>query len=150
EEAVAGMTRVGARLFRGAIVLLGEEIARDLDGLLGGARVQRASVVGSDDRDGGDPELATRAEDAQRNLAAVRDEQLLDHAFLPGLRRPLGSNARFTAECSSNARGPSCRSSQLRLTNPTPCSPEIVPPSRRASSNRPSDARSTRASSRSA
>ena len=72
------MDRVGARLLRRADVLLREEIARDLDRLVGGARVQRALVVGRDDGDGRDPELTARAKDPQRDLAAVGDEQLPD------------------------------------------------------------------------
>src|SRR6266545_3618590 len=149
EEAVARVKRVGARLLRGSDVLLREEVARDLDGLVGGARVQRALVVGSDDCDGCDPELVTGPEHAQRDLAAVRDDELPDQSFFPGLRRFCGSKARLTAPCSSNARGPSCRASQLRFTNPTPCSPEIVPPSRSASSNSSSERRGARALSRS-
>ena len=38
--------------------------------------MQRAAVVGRDDRHRRDPELARRAEDAQRDLAAVRYEEL--------------------------------------------------------------------------
>jgi hypothetical protein len=40
--------------------------------------MQRAAVVGRDDGDGADAELAAGAEDAQRDLAAVRDEELSD------------------------------------------------------------------------
>ena len=78
QEAVAGMDCVGARLAGGPDVLLRVQVARDLHRLVGRARVQRAYVVGRGDRDGGDPELAARAEDAQRDLAPVRDEQLPD------------------------------------------------------------------------
>jgi hypothetical protein len=35
--------------------------------------------------------------DTQRDLAAVRDEQLADQAFFPGFSRFCGSNARLTA-----------------------------------------------------
>src|SRR4029079_16471218 len=45
EEPVAGMDRVGARMLRGPDVLLGVEVARDLDDLVGLAGVQRALVV---------------------------------------------------------------------------------------------------------
>ena len=107
QEAVARMNRVRAYLLRGANVLLREQIAGDCHRLVGRARVQRALVVGSDHCDGCDPELAAGAEDAQRDLAAIRDEQLSNHAFLPGLRRFRGSNTCFTAPCRSNARGPS-------------------------------------------
>ena len=78
EEAVAGVDRVRAHRLRGADVLLGVEVARDLDGLVRRAGVQGPGVVGRDHRDGRDPLLATRAEDAQRDLAAVRHEQLPD------------------------------------------------------------------------
>src|SRR5205823_14059873 len=133
--------------FRCPDVLLREEVAGDLHRLVGGAGVERAFVVRSDDRDGADSELAGRAEDPQGDLAAVCDEQLPDQAFLPGLSRFCGSKARLTALCSSNARGPSCLPSQFRLTNPTPCSPEIVPPSLRASSKSASERRGASASS---
>ena len=72
------MDRVGAGLLRGANVLLGMEVRADLDGLVGGAGVQRAAVVQRDHGDGRDPELTARAEDPQRDLAAVRYEELLD------------------------------------------------------------------------
>jgi hypothetical protein len=84
EEAVPGMDRLGAGLAGSPDVLLGVEVARDLDRLVGRARVQRAAVVGRDDGDGRDPELATGAEDAQRDLAAVRDEELADRGARPG------------------------------------------------------------------
>ena len=86
EEAVAGVDGIGARSARGADVLLGGEVRRDLDRLVGGACVQRAGVVGRDDRDGAEPELARGAKDAQRDLAAVRDQHLL-HARQPNRRR---------------------------------------------------------------
>ena len=78
EEAVAGMDRVGPCRAGGTHVLLRVEVARDLDGLVGGPRVERAAIVRRDDRDGADPELAAGAEDAKRDLAAVRDEELPD------------------------------------------------------------------------
>ena len=78
EEPVAGMDRVRARLLRCPDVLLGVEVARDLDRLVGGAAVERARVVGRDHGHGCDPALTAGAEDAQRDLAAVRNEQLRD------------------------------------------------------------------------
>jgi hypothetical protein len=54
------------------------EVARDLDRLVGRARVQGSGVVGRNHRDGRDSPLATGAEDAQRDLAAIRHEQLPD------------------------------------------------------------------------
>ena len=78
EKAVARMDRVGARLLRRTDVLLGIEVMGDLDQLIRRAGVQRAHVVGRRDRHGGDVELAAGAEDADGDLAAIRDEQLLD------------------------------------------------------------------------
>ena len=40
--------------------------------------MQRPMVVRGDDGDGLDPQLVARAEDPQRDLAAVRYEELLD------------------------------------------------------------------------
>ena len=78
EEPVAGVDGVRADLLGRPDVLLGVEVARDLDELVRRARVQRSGVVGSGDRDGRDPELAAGAEDARGDLAAVRYEQLPD------------------------------------------------------------------------
>ncbi len=78
EEPVARMDRVRARRLRRADVLLGVEVARDLDRLVGRARVQRPGVVGRDHCDRRDALPPARAEDAQRDLAAVRHEQLPD------------------------------------------------------------------------
>ena len=64
EEAVAGMNRVRAQLLRSAHVLRGIEVGGDLDDLVGGARVQRPGVVGRDDGDGAEAELACSAENA--------------------------------------------------------------------------------------
>ena len=72
------MDRVGAACLRRADVLLRVEVARDLDELVGRARVQRAAIVGRHDGDRLDAELAARAEDADRDLSPVRDEQLVD------------------------------------------------------------------------
>ena len=60
--------------FRGADVLFGVEVSGDLYGLVGGAGVERAPVVRRDNRHGSDPELPTRTEDPQCDLAAVRYE----------------------------------------------------------------------------
>src|SRR6266508_2778838 len=147
EEAVARVNRVGAGLLRRTDVLLREQVARDLYRLVGRTRVERTLVVRRDDRDRGDPQISCGAKDTQRDLTAVRDEQFLNQAFFPGFSRFCGSNARFTAPCSSNARGPSCFASQFRFTKPTPCSPEIVPPSRSASSKSSSDSRGASATS---
>ncbi len=68
------MDRIRAALARSANMLIRVEVGGDLDRLVGGARVQRAAVVGRDDRNSGDPFVAARAEDAQRDLTPVRDE----------------------------------------------------------------------------
>src|SRR5215831_3434888 len=86
------MDGVRARRNSGPDVLLGVEVARDLDDLVRRAGVQRAFVVRRDHGDGHDAELAARPEDAERYLSAVRHEQLLDrHApELMGLVETLG------------------------------------------------------------
>ena len=68
----------GAGRARRAHVLLRVEVARDRDGLVGQAGVQRAAIVGRDDRDRRDPELPAGAEDAKGDLAAIGDEELPD------------------------------------------------------------------------
>ena len=78
EKPVARMDRVRVRLARGTDVLLGVEVARDLHGRIRRASVQRGGVVRRGDRDRFDPERATRAEDTQRDLPSVCDEQPLD------------------------------------------------------------------------
>ena len=61
------MLQVAARRRRGA----------DAHRLVGEAHVQRARVGLGVDGDRRDAELAARADDAQRDFAAVRDEDLL-------------------------------------------------------------------------
>ncbi len=94
QESVAGVDRVGAGLFRCPDVLLGVEVAPDLDGLAGGACVQRPAIVGRDDGDGGDPELSTRAEDPHRDLAAIRYEELLDGQSSTNVTRHAAARSR--------------------------------------------------------
>jgi hypothetical protein len=84
------MNRVRPGLLRRADVLLREEVARDLDRLVGGTGVQRALVIGRDDCDRRDPELPARAKDTERDLAAVRDEELPDQTA-PALKYALGA-----------------------------------------------------------
>ena len=48
--------------------------------------------------------------------------------ILPGLRRPFGSNARFTSRNASVRRGPNIRSVYTPRRMPSPCSPESEPP----------------------
>ena len=82
EEAVAGVDGVGPDRFRGADVLLGVEVARDCNGLVGRAGVERRRVVRCDDGHGRDSELAARAEDPKGDLATIGDEQLVDRHAL--------------------------------------------------------------------
>src|SRR5205823_1562943 len=84
EEPVPGMDCVRAGLRGRAEVLLGLQVARYLHGLVGATRVQRPAVVWRDDGDRAEPERAARAEHAQRDLAAVRDEYAL-HLLLAGV-----------------------------------------------------------------
>src|SRR5262245_60176699 len=78
EEAVARMDRVRAGARSRADVLLRQEVARDLDDLVRTACVQRTAVVRRDDGNRLDAEGAAGAEDPQRDLAAVRYEDLAD------------------------------------------------------------------------
>jgi hypothetical protein len=78
EKAVARVDRVCSSALRRANVLFGEEVARHLGGLVRVARVEGAEIVGRRDRDRPDSGLAAGAEDAGRDLAAVRYEELRD------------------------------------------------------------------------
>ena len=86
EEAVAGMDRVGAGDLRGADdrrdaqVAVGAARRADADVLVGEPHVQRVLVGLGVDRDGLDAELAAGADDPQGDLAAVGDEDFLEHA----------------------------------------------------------------------
>ena len=70
------MDRVGTGFPGRADVLGRVEVAPDLKGLVGRPGVKRAEVVGRDDRHGRDLQLAAGAEDAERDLAPVRHENL--------------------------------------------------------------------------
>ena len=69
------MDRVRAGALGGPDVLLRVEVARDLDRLVGDARMERAAIVRRGHRDGADPELAAGAEDPDGDLAAVRHQE---------------------------------------------------------------------------
>ena len=85
EEAVARVDGVGGGDLGGADdgrdveVALARRRGPDAHGLVGEAHVERARVDLGVDGDGLDAELAARAQDAQRDLAAVGDEDLLEH-----------------------------------------------------------------------
>src|SRR5215218_9857987 len=74
QEAVAGMNRVRAGGLCGPDVLLGEEVALDLDGLVGAPRVERALIVGRRNCDRRDSGLLAGAEDPGGDLTAIRYE----------------------------------------------------------------------------
>ena len=86
EEAVAGMHRVGAGDLAGGEQGGDVEIAvarrrrADADALVGELDVHRLLVGGRIDRDRRDAELLGRAQHAQRDLAAVGDQDFVEHA----------------------------------------------------------------------
>ena len=88
QEAVPGMDRVGAGDFGGAEdgrhaqIAVGAPGRADADVFVGEAHVQRVLVRLRVDRDGLDAELAARANDAQRDFAAIGDQDLLEHVVL--------------------------------------------------------------------
>ena len=83
----------GARLLAGVDDLLDHEIGfgggrrADMHGLVGHFDVQRVLVGVGIDRDGLDAHLAGRLDDAAGDFAAVRDQDLLEHA--PTVEKPL-------------------------------------------------------------
>ena len=69
------MHRVRAALARRTHDLRRVEVRRDRDDRVRRPRMQRSGVVRRDDGDGLDPERAARAEDPERDLTAVGDQQ---------------------------------------------------------------------------
>ena len=104
QEAVAGVDRVGAGDLGGADdrrdvqVAVGAPRRADADVLVGEAHVQRVLVGLGVDGHGLDAELAAGADDAQRDLAAVGDQDLLEH------QAAVSGQAGFMA----NSRSPYC------------------------------------------
>src|SRR5581483_10347232 len=109
EEAVARMDRVRAERLRRGDDLLAVQV-----GLDGGSRPdadrrverlaeQRVAIGFGEDADRGNPELARAARDADRDLAAVGDQQPPDHEAIHAAGRR-----------SRNARRPSCPSALVR------------------------------------
>ena len=86
EKAVAGMDCVGAGDLAGGEQRGDVEIGvarrrrADADALVGELDVHRLLVGGRIDRDRGDAEFLGRAQDAQRDFAAVGDQDLVEHA----------------------------------------------------------------------
>ena len=111
EEAVAGMDRLGAGLQRRADDARDLEVAlrgrggADVDGLVGEAHHRRVGVGGRVDRDRLDAELATRPGHAQRDLAAVGDQDLAEHPARTSRGR------RVISRASSGRAGCPCRRS---------------------------------------
>ena len=91
QEAVAGMHRVGAGDLAGRDQRRDVEIAvarrrrADADALVGEPHVHGVGVGGRMHRDGGDAEFLAGAQDAQRDLAAVGDQDLVEHRPRPPL-----------------------------------------------------------------
>ncbi len=86
-EAGAGVARVGAAAHGGAHDLVGVQVAAqrpvgvaDLVGLVGLGPVQRHAVRVGVDRHGGQAQLVGGPQRADRDLPAVRDQDLADHA----------------------------------------------------------------------
>ena len=85
EEAVAGMDRVRPRHLGGrdqardVVVRLGCRRGADAHGLVRQPHVEAVAIRFAEDCDGRDLELAAGADDAERDLAAVRDEHLAEH-----------------------------------------------------------------------
>ena len=84
EEPVAGMDGVGAGDLAGGEELRNVEVGvarrrrADADALVGEADMHGVAVGGRVDRDGGDAEFLAGAEDAERDLAAVGDQDLVE------------------------------------------------------------------------
>ena len=97
EKAVAGMNRVGARLFRGGDdrfdVEIGLERRRraDAHGFVGLQHVEAPAVGFGVDGNDGKVELVAGADDAHRDLAAIGDQHLADASRAHGL--PLSRHA---------------------------------------------------------
>ena len=89
QEAVAGMDGVGAGDRRGrqdrdlVEVALARRRRADADALVGQAHMHGVGVGGGMHRDGADAHLAAGAMDAQRDLAAVGDQDLVEHGACP-------------------------------------------------------------------
>ena len=84
EEAVAGVHRVAAGVAGGGQQRVDVEVGGRADGLqrhrlAAAAGMRRVAVVGRVDRHGVEPQVQRGAVDAQRDLAAVGDQQFLQH-----------------------------------------------------------------------
>ncbi len=117
EEAVARMDGVGARLERSADDARDVQVAAadrrrpDLHGLVRELDHGRLGVCGREHGYGLDAELSAGARDTERDLAAVRDQDLLEQG------RPYSSTgSRYISTCSNSTHWPS--STRIWLTFP--------------------------------
>ncbi len=109
QEAVAGVDRIRPGRHRRRDHLLDVEVAVDLHGLVGRPHVRRFVVDGGEHRDGADAEPTAGRDDAQRDLAAVRDEDRVDHVPSPLARSRRASCAPrvlTSGRCRRTARAP--------------------------------------------
>ena len=100
KEPVAGVHRVGARLYGRAQMLGAVEVRGDLDDTVGRACVERRAVVRCDDRHRREPTRLRGAKDTQGDLAAVGHEDGLHARDGIDRRRP-NSVARQSATSST-------------------------------------------------
>ncbi len=100
KEPVAGVHRVGTRLYGRAQMLGAVEVRRDLDDTVGRACVERRAVVRCNDCHGREPACLRGAKDTQGDLAAVGHEDGLHARDGIDRRRP-NSVARQSATSST-------------------------------------------------
>jgi hypothetical protein len=108
QEAVAGMDRVRAGDLAGRDDLGDVQIAvarrrrADADALVGELHMHGVGVGGGMHRDGRDAQLLAGAQHAQRDLAAVGDEDLLEHGRVPPYSITTSGSPNSTGWPSSN------------------------------------------------
>src|SRR5919108_273632 len=71
------------------------EVGRDVGGLVRRSGMERRPIVGRNDRDRRDPERAARSKHAQRDLATVRYEELLDRHSSANVSRQTADTSRY-------------------------------------------------------
>src|SRR5205823_3389900 len=106
---VAGVDRIGRGDFGGADdgwnmqVTLRRRSRPDAHGLVGEPNVERARVDFGVHGDGLHAELAARAQDAERDLAAVRDENFSEHAYAFLMRKSFCPNSTALPFCAKHS-----------------------------------------------
>ena len=129
EEAVARMHGLGAGLFAGGDDLLDDQIAfgrsrrPDMDGVIRHLDMQRVAIGVGIDRDGLDPHALRGLDDPAGNLAAIGDQNTLEHAPLahptpipaPLALRRCGKNVNSAGR---RVRGTACRQTRLSAQCP--------------------------------